>query len=233
MSTWIRAPNRPARFGSRDLPPRSAAPCCRSLADLAVSHPAVTVVVLELEPAESLAMLAANEVDLALTYDYNFAPAGTDAAVESVPLWSTEWSLGVPAGAGAGRPDDDDALAVFARYRDSDWIGNSRNRADEYVLQTIASMADFRPRLTHQADSLDLVQDLIAAGLGVGLLPADRPTRPGVALLALANPDVRLRASAVRRSGRRAWPPLTLLVDRLVGSSRPTDRPEDLTPVDH
>ena len=81
-------------------------------------------------------MLAANEVDLALTYDYNFAPAATGAGAESVPLWSTEWSLGVPAWRGVRPPvKDDDALAVFARFRDSDWIGNSRNRADEYVVQ--------------------------------------------------------------------------------------------------
>ena len=72
-----------------------------------------------------------------------------------------------------------------------------------------------------------MFEDLIAAGLGVGLLPADRPTRPGVALLALTNPDVRLRAYALRRSGRTGrWPPLTLLVDRLVGSSgRPDHEP--------
>ena len=187
------------------------------VADLAGTHPDVKVVVLEHEPAESVALLTANDVDLALTYDYNFAPATIDQVAESVPLWSTSWSLGVPA-EGLSRDVEGiggDALSVFAAFRDRDWIGNSRNRADEYVVRTIASMAGFRPRLTHQADSLELVEDLILAGLGVGLLPADRPTRPGVALLALRNPDVRLRAYALCRHGRAAWPPLALLVDRL------------------
>ena len=185
------------------------------VADLRRTHPDVDVVVREHEPAESVALLAANEVDLALTYDYNFAPATIDPVAEAVPLWSASWGLGVPAEAASGVVEGTDALAVFAAFRERDWIGNSRNRADEYVVSTIASMAGFRPRLTHQADSLDLVEDLILAGLGVGLLPADRPTRPGVTLLALSNPEVRLRAHVWCRNGRATWPPLALLVDRL------------------
>ncbi len=191
------------------------------VADLRQTHPDVDVVVLEHEPAESVALLAANEVDLALTYDYNFAPATVDPLVESVPLWSTSWSLAVPTGVAATRltAGGGDALTVFAAFGDREWIGNSRNRADEYVVSILASMAGFRPRLTHQADSLELVEDLILAGLGVGLLPADRATRDGVTLLALTEPEVRLRAFALCRRGRASWPPLTLLVDRLASAA--------------
>jgi DNA-binding transcriptional LysR family regulator len=111
-------------------------------------------------------------------------------------------------------------LAVFAAHRERDWIGNSRNRADEHVVRTLASMAGFEPRVTHQADSLDLVEDLILAGVGVGLLPSERPTRPGVRLLPLADPAVRLRSYAVTRRGRAGWPPLALVLDLLAGSHR-------------
>jgi DNA-binding transcriptional LysR family regulator len=92
---------------------------------------------------------------------------------------------------------------------------NSRNTADEDVVRTVASMAGFAPRITHRADSLDLVQDLIVAGLGVGLLPSDVPPRPGVRLLGLSRPDVALRSYAVTTRGRRTWSPLALLLDRL------------------
>jgi hypothetical protein len=54
--------------------------------------------------------------------------------------------------------------------------------------------------------------------MGVGLLPADRPLRPGVAMLPLTGPEVRLRAYAHTRRGRAAWPPLRLLLDRLRSS---------------
>ena len=52
-------------------------------------------------------------------------------------------------------------------------------------------------------------------GLGVGLLPVDRPTRPGVRVLDLAGTGVVLTAYAATRRGRDAWPPLRLLLDRL------------------
>ena len=56
------------------------------VADLAVSHPRVHVLIREHEPAEAMALLAADEGDLALTYDYNLAPAGDDPTVRVTPL---------------------------------------------------------------------------------------------------------------------------------------------------
>ncbi|MEU5939528.1 LysR substrate-binding domain-containing protein [Micromonospora sp. NPDC047548] len=181
-------------------------------ADLAARHPAVRLRIHEHEPAEAFALLATDDVDLALTYDYNLAPAPFDRTVEATPLWSAPWSLGVPADAATGRPAPATAPKVFARFREHDWIVNSRNTADEVVVRAIGAMADFEPRIAHRADSLDLVQDLIVAGLGVGLLPADQPTVPGVRLLPLTDPEARLRSYAVTRRGRAAWPPLALIL---------------------
>ena len=39
----------------------------------------------------------ATTVDLALTYDYDLAPAAWPSDLDVTPLWSTEWGLGVPA----------------------------------------------------------------------------------------------------------------------------------------
>ena len=186
------------------------------ISQLAGSHPDVTIVVSEHEPAEALALLATDEVDLALTYDYNLAPASTDSTLESVHLWSTAWSLGVPTSEAAHRRGR--TLAVFDAFREFDWIGNSRNRADETVVRLIASMCGFEPRMTHQADSLDVVEELILAGLGVGLLLADRPARHGITRLPLAEPNVELRAYARTRRGRTGWPPLALVLDRLTAA---------------
>jgi DNA-binding transcriptional LysR family regulator len=188
------------------------------ISQLAGSHPEVTIVVSEHEPAEALALLATDQVDLALTYDYNLAPAGTDSRFASVTLWSTAWSLGVPTREARHRRGT--ALAVFDAFRDHDWIGNSRNRADETVVRMIASMCRFEPRMTHQADSLDVVEELILAGLGVGLLSADRPARHGITRLPLTEPNVELRAYARTPRGRAGWPPLALVLDRLTGAAR-------------
>ena len=184
---------------------------------LADSHPRVNVLIREHEPAEALELLIADQADLALTYDYNLAPAPADPATSRTPLWTARWGLGVPAGEAA---DDGTTLEVFARFRAHDWIGNSRNTADEDVIRTLAAMSGYTPRITHQADSLDLVQDLIIAGAGVGLLPVGHPTLPGVRLLPLTAPIVELRAYAVARPGRLSWPPLALVTSLLQQASR-------------
>jgi DNA-binding transcriptional LysR family regulator len=189
---------------------------------LARDYPEVRMRIHEHEPPEAMALMATDDVDLAVTYDYNLAPIAADLTLDASPLWEAAWSLGVPT---ARRPgaSDADALAVFDRFRGDDWIVNSRNTADEDVVRIVASLAGFRPRITHRVDSLELVQDLIAAGLGVGLLPADQSTVTGVTLLSLTGPEVLLRAYAVARRGRAGWPPLALVRDLLNPTSR--DRP--------
>ena len=174
--------------------------------ELARAHPGVEVRVHEYEPLEAFDLLARDDIDLALTYDYNFAPAPWAPEHEVTPLWELEWGLGVPSRA-RGR--------TFADYADHDWIVNSRHTADEDVVRTLASLAGFVPRVVHRIDSLELLEDLIVAGLGVGLLPRRRPSRRGVRVLSLADPTPTLRACAVVRRGRSQWPPVRALMDLL------------------
>jgi len=101
----------------------------------------------------------------------------------------------------------------LAGLRDATWIAGCE-RCRSHLLSLCAD-AGFEPRIAHRADSLDLVEDLVVAGFGVGLLPADQPPRPGVRLLELVAPAVVLRCYAVVRRGRRSWPPLALVLDRL------------------
>lgn len=189
---------------------RAVLPVVRELAE---HHPSVTVEIHQHEPEGALAMLAADRADLALTYDYDIAPMPRGAEWVTRQLWSTPWSLGVPEESLTRIPEG--AAAPLTAYRHSAWIGNSRNRADEDALRIVASVAGFPVRVTHAADSLDLVEEFIVAGLGVGLLPSDRPARPGVALLPLRDPGVNLRTYLQLRDGRDSWPALALVRDMI------------------
>jgi len=184
---------------------------------LAGRQPEVRLHLLEQEPAEALGLLAADEVDLALTYDYNLAPVGFGRDLQAEPLGRTPWHLGTPSGPGPRGT----AVEVFRRYRDDPWIVNSRNTADEDVVRIMASLAGFEPRITQRADSLDLVYDMILAGLGVALLPAGRPAVRGVTLRRLRQPDALLRSYAVTRRGHGAWPPLALVLRLLQEVGQP------------
>lgn len=175
---------------------------------IAQSHPGIQVRVHEHEPPEALGLLARDQVDLALAYDYDLAPQAWSSDLEVVGLWSAEWGLGVPV------DDRRDGIAAYAAH---DWIVNSRNTADEDALRTLASIAGFTPRVAHRIDSLELVEDLVVAGRGVALLPVRRAHRDGVAVLPLRGPRLDLRAHAVVRRGRDRWPPLRVVLDRLTG----------------
>jgi DNA-binding transcriptional LysR family regulator len=174
--------------------------------DLARTHPGVEVRIHEHEPIEAFDLLARDDIDLALTYDYDLAPASWRSDHDVSPLWEIEWGLGVPAR---------ERRVPFASYADRDWIVNSRNTADEEVLRMLASMAGFAPRVVHRIDALELVDDLIVDGRGIGLLPRGRASRRGIRVLPLTDPRVTLRAYAVTRRGRDRWPPLRALVDQL------------------
>ncbi len=172
----------------------------------------VRMLIAEHEPAEALDLLAEDAIDLALVYDYALAPRSIDDRFDVTPLWTARWGLGVPAECAV---EDLPAVATVDRHRDHDWIVNSRNDADERVVAALAAHAGFTPRIVHRADSLELLQDLVVAGLGVGLLPEAMPERAGVRLLPLREPEVLLRAFAVVGRGRAAWAPLALILGRL------------------
>ncbi|MFD0523956.1 LysR substrate-binding domain-containing protein [Paractinoplanes durhamensis] len=175
-------------------------------ARLARDHPGVRLLIHEHEPAEAFALLDTDDMDLALTYDYNLAPVSFPGRYDSRPLWRARWGLAVP----AGMPLPD----AWAQ----DWIVNSRNTADERVARTLAALNGHSARIVHRCDSLELVQDLIVAGLGVGLLPSGLAVRPGIDVLDLAAPEVEIRAYAITRRGRAAWPPLALVLGLLDSS---------------
>jgi DNA-binding transcriptional LysR family regulator len=191
----------------------SVLPVVRRLAE---TQPAVLLAIHEHEPDEALGLLADDAVDLALTYDYNLAPARFDPSLAAQPLGRRRWGLGTLADPGQ---EAGTALEVFRRFAEQDWIVNSRNGADEEVIRVVAALAGFQPRITHRVDSLELVQDMILAGLGVGLLPAGPPVRPGVLLRPLSQPAVTQQTFAVTRRGRSAWPPLALVL-RLLGETQ-------------
>jgi len=195
------------------------------VAELADTNPEVRVQIHEYEPLEAFKLLETDEIDLALTYDYNLAPATPSPRLQARQLWSARWGLGVPADRGQCEPTAGtlDVVRAFAR---SPWIVNSRNPADEDVVRTLASMAGVTPDINHQIDSLDLVQDLIARGMGVGLLPTWLPPSDGVTILPFNNPDLAMRTYAATRRGREAWSPLRLILNLLIAGTPRARHPD-------
>ncbi|WP_407344461.1 LysR family transcriptional regulator [Pengzhenrongella phosphoraccumulans] len=192
--------------------------------ELQSGHPLVRLHVFEHEPTEAMSLLLDDRVDLSLIYDYNLAPQVVDPTLVTAPLWHAPWALAVPA---ADDLPAGNAVAIFRRYRRHDWVVNSRESTDEDAIRAVAALAGFTPTIGHRADSLELVQDIVAAGLGVGMLPAGVVTIPGVVLLPLIDPEVILRAFAVTQPGRASWPPLALVLRLIAGPAARPNRPHE------
>src|SRR4051812_4363345 len=107
------------------------------------THPMLRLQVSEFEPRESLALLATDETDLALVYDYDLAPAAWPPGLNVRGLGTVRFGLGVP-DLGPSTPPR------VVDYANSAWVVNSRHIADEQVVRTLTSLAGFYPRIEHR-----------------------------------------------------------------------------------
>jgi len=186
-----------------------------ALEQLAYGASGVNVVISEYEPREACALLLDDQLDLGLIYDYNLAPASLHVLLVRQALWSAPWGIAVPTSAVT---NESLPMSALAQFSDHSWIVNSRNTADEEAVRTLAALAGFTPDITHQIDSLDLVEDLVYAGYGVALLPVDRRPRDGVTVVPVTDPGIMFTAYAVTRRGREMWAPLRAVLTLLHGN---------------
>lgn len=181
---------------------------------LATDHPDVEVGLDEAEPPEALAALHAGDADLALVFGYDGPPAGIGTLawrrlrVEPVHL------VIPPGRRGPGRR----GLAGLA---DDDWIGGCVRCRTHLV--DVCEAAGFTPTIRHTTDDYVVVQNLVARGLGVTVLPES-------ALAAYRHPDVRVvpmpslgrrHVGLAHRPGADQVPATAALVERIAGAVRP------------
>lgn len=136
-----------------------------ALAALTAAHPGLAVELEEAEPPASVHALRRGECDLALAFAYPGAPLEEPGLVAHV-LLREELRAVLPAGhrlAGGSRP------VPLERLAQDTWIaGCVRCRGH---LVALAAAAGFTPRIAYATDDHVAVQAMVAAGLGVALLP--------------------------------------------------------------
>jgi DNA-binding transcriptional LysR family regulator len=177
------------------------------------SHPALRVELYEREPPETLRLLRAGRVELGLVYDYSLVPRRPPPMISTEVLCEVPIMLVLPRDAPG--PACVEEPADLQRLGDARWIVNSRASDDEELIRRMAALAGFEPDVTHGVDSLDVVQRLVAAGLGVALVPALIRPHPRTRLVPVTLAAPTRRMIAATRSGEESWPP-TELVRRLI-----------------
>jgi DNA-binding transcriptional LysR family regulator len=134
-------------------------------------YPNVTLSLTEGEPEELLGGLRAGDLDLSIVFQYDNVPAcsydGQFDGISFEPLLDDPFRLAVP---------QDHPLARRARVpldalRDERWIQANPNGLCGMALIAACHGAGFEPQIVFESDDYSIVQGLVAAGIGVSLIP--------------------------------------------------------------
>ena len=151
----------------------------RVVAAMLERHRDIDVTLTEAEPPEAIGLVHAGDVDVALVFGYDGLPV-TDAGLRWLPLAEEPVHLVLPPRHRLAERSPIDAVDLA----DEPWImGCARCR--EHAVAVCAA-AGFEPRVRHLSDDYVVVQNLVAVGLGVTLLPHS-------ALEAYRHPEVVVR----------------------------------------
>lgn len=168
-----------------------------ALAAFARRHGGVELTFVEMEPERALPAVRAGEIDVAVVHRYSQLQVPDLRGLRERALHREELVVAVPARLA---PPDRMPLSL-SQFADASWV--SALPADGYqaVAELACRAAGFEPHVNCRADSYELVLALVAAGLGVALVPAlvARPTA-GVRFLDIAQPrGLARRIQAVTR----------------------------------
>ncbi|MFD7506182.1 LysR family transcriptional regulator [Streptomyces sp. NPDC059850] len=169
------------------------------------SHPDLLVRVHECDTVESMDLLVAGEVDIAVVEPIEGGPQPDDARVEQSPLLEEPYLLLVPA-------DHPLARAGSVRLEDAaaeDWIVAHPGTCDHAQrVRVLCAAAGFSPRIVHAATQWPAVWSLVGNGLGVSLIPrlAEGPAGQAVVRVPVASENMPTRRilTCLRRGSRQS-----------------------------
>lgn len=221
-----------------------------AVARLRASHPGVRVSLVEAEPTESLAMLRGGECEVALAFRYPDSQGGLAVpSPHSTPREArAEATLEAAAAAAANdwsdlvvRPLLDDPLVgllpaghPLAGRTGGAPVGLAELAGEQWIagcpqcrghLVELCAAAGFEPRIDFATDDYPAVVGLVAAGLGVAVLPGlalDSVRQDGVSAVQLraASGEPALRqVVALTLPDLAEVPAVALMLDRLAGSA--------------
>jgi DNA-binding transcriptional LysR family regulator len=136
-------------------------------------HPDVTLTLAEGEPEDVAPRLRAGEFDLALLFKFPGVREELDAGLRAVSLLEDPMHLALPREHRlAAKP----SLAL-GDLHEEEWVQTSESSACARHVVRLCLSAGFEPRVSFESDDYETVQGLVAAGVGVALIPRLALTR--------------------------------------------------------
>ncbi|AHI00943.1 LysR family transcriptional regulator [Kutzneria albida] len=143
------------------------------------AHPQLRVRFTEGEPEQTLPMLKQRRLDLVIAYRYGHLGTTLPTGLVSRRLREDPFLIVVPERL-RGLVEQEGLSGL----REHPWVTFPRGACHDAVLNACRT-AGFTPELAHLASSISVTLDVVAAGLGVSMLPAlaTHAVPPGVALV--------------------------------------------------
>jgi molybdate transport repressor ModE-like protein len=181
--------------------------------DLRAACPGVSVSVLAAEPAASLELLAAGDVDLAVVDEYDGVPLALPDPCVATDLAAEPLVVVVPSGARRTR-----RLAALA---DADWVMPPEDAACGRAVRSACRAAGFEPRVRWVTDDMLLLSRAVGDGHGITVLPRRSVAFEAapVDVVELRDPPLTRRLVAVARASVAARPAVAEVTRALVAAA--------------
>jgi DNA-binding transcriptional LysR family regulator len=192
---------RSGRLRAASFPSAGATLMPQAIAAFRQRHRDVALTLAEGEPEEIAPRLRAGEFDLALLFEFPGTRERHGARLRTQLLFEDPMLVALPADHTlAGKP-----ALTLGDLREDDWVQTSASSPCARHVVRLCLAAGFEPKVTFESDDYEMVQGLVAAGVGVALIPRLALTRvhPGIVVRALApsSPTRRVVAATLGAAG--------------------------------
>ncbi len=170
-----------------------------AVATFRARHPDVALTLAEGEPEEIAPRLRAGEFDLALLFEFPGVRERPGAGLRTVTLLEDPMHVALP----ADHPLADKPALTLADLREQDWVQTSASSPCARHVVRSCLAAGFEPHVTFESDDYETVQGLVAAGVGVAVIPRLALTRvhQGIVVRELAPRSPARKVIAATMSG--------------------------------
>jgi DNA-binding transcriptional LysR family regulator len=152
------------------------ASACATIVPLAIArfldeHPNVDVTLVEMGPQAAQSALRVGELDLAVTFEYPLLEPAQDDGLQRTTLADDHLVIGLPAG---HRLAHERSLRL-EQLQAERWVSGPRTgpaAQHRQHLEEHCARAGFQPDVRYEVNDIPTALGLIAAGLGLGLMPS-------------------------------------------------------------
>lgn len=192
-----------------------------ALARMTRTHPEADISIIEAEPDASVPMLLAGQADVALVYGFPDREMGRtrDPRLAWTTLLDDPLYVVLP----ADHPRARARRVAIADLADESWVQSLEDTGDELIY--LAARAGFEPRVSCTSTDYQFIQSMVAAGIGLALVPETALARDMKGLAAVPpageRPFRRISAvTAARRQPSRLVEELLVLLSRAGSKKR-------------